>query len=79
VDTWVDLLPGASTDVVVREPVIKEAAPIGSAPMSETTSTCRGGLELLDDNLIDSAIVSWSMESWRRTEQWIKVCCEYPE
>jgi hypothetical protein len=37
----------------------------------------RGGLELLDDELIDPVIVSLSMESWRRTEQWVKVYCEY--
>jgi hypothetical protein len=79
VEKRVDPLLGASTDVVVREPVIEEDAPIRSAPMSETTSTSRGGLELLDDNLIDPAIVAWSVESWRRIEQWIKVRCTYPE
>jgi hypothetical protein len=44
-------LPGASTDVVVCEPVIKEVALICSAPMSETTSSSCGGLEVLNDNL----------------------------
>jgi hypothetical protein len=43
--------------------------------MSEMTSTSRGGLELLDDNLIDPSVVARSMESMRRTEQWIKVRC----
>jgi hypothetical protein len=79
VETQVDPLPGASTNVVIREPVIEEAVPILSAPMSKTTSTSRGGLELLDDNLIDPAVVAQSMDSWHRTEQWIKVRYEYPE
>jgi hypothetical protein len=79
VETQVDPLPGASTNVVIREPVIEEAVPILSAPMSKTTSTSRGGLELLDDNLIDSAVVAQSMDSWHCTEQWIKVRYEYPE
>jgi hypothetical protein len=47
--------------------------------MQEAASSSRGGLELLNDNLIDLAIVARSMESWRRTEQWIKVHCKYPE
>jgi hypothetical protein len=64
-------------DVVIREPIMEEAALICLEPMSKATS--RGGLELLDDNLIDPAVVARSMESWRRTEQWIKVRCEYPE
>jgi hypothetical protein len=79
VETQVDPLPGASMDVVVREPIIEDAALIRSVPMSPTTSTSRVGLELLDDNLIEPAVVAQSMESWRQTEQWIKVCCEYPE
>jgi hypothetical protein len=79
VETRVDPLLGASTDIVVGEPVIEEVALIRSTPMSETTSTSRGGLELLDDNLIDLAVVARSMESWHRTELWIKVRCEYPE
>jgi hypothetical protein len=79
VETRVDPLLRASTDIVVGEPVIEEVALIRSTPMSETTSTSRGGLELLDDNLIDLAVVARSMESWHRTELWIKVRCEYPE
>jgi hypothetical protein len=34
---------------------------------------------LLDDDLIDPAFVSRSMESWHWTENWIKVYYEYPE
>jgi hypothetical protein len=77
--TRVDPLSGSSTYVVVREPIIEEVAPIRSAPMPEVTSSSRGGLELLDDNLIDPTAVARSMESWRHTEQWIKVRCEYPD
>jgi hypothetical protein len=79
VEAHVDSLPGTSTDVVVREPKIEEAMPIRSAPMSEATSMSRGGLELLDDNLVDPAVAARNMESWRHTEQWIKVRCEYPK
>jgi hypothetical protein len=69
----------ASTQFVVREAVIEEAAPLRSAPMPETGSSSHGGLELLDDDLIDPAFVSLRMESWRWMENWIKVCCEYLE
>jgi hypothetical protein len=77
VETHVNSLPGTSTDVVIYEPEIEEATPIHSALMSEAMSTSRGGLELLDDNLIDPAIIARSMESMRHTKQWIKVRCEY--
>jgi hypothetical protein len=71
--------PEASTQVVVREAMIEDVVPLRSAPMLETGSSSRGGLELLDNDLIDPAFVSLSMESWCRTENWIKVHCEYPE
>jgi hypothetical protein len=64
----VDLQPEASTQVIVREAMIEDVALLCSAPVPETRSTSRGGLELLDDDLIDPAFVSLSMESWRRTE-----------
>jgi hypothetical protein len=71
----------ASTDFVVREAVIEEAAPLRLAPMPFCILIidqllC---LALLDDDLIDPTFVLLSMESWCRTENWIKVCCEYPE
>jgi hypothetical protein len=56
VETHVDLLP--STDVVMRDPEIEEAAPIRSAPMSKVMSSSRGGLVLLDNNLVDLAVVA---------------------
>jgi hypothetical protein len=43
--------------------------------MLEATSTSRGGLELLDDNLVDPAVVARNLESMHRAEQWIKVRC----
>ena len=74
-----DLFHRTSTDVVVRSPIIEEAAPIRSAAMAEEASSSRGGLELLEDNLVDPAVVALNMESWRHTQQWVKVCCEYLE
>jgi hypothetical protein len=67
----------ADTQVVVREAMIEDVAPLHSAPMLETGSSSRGGLKLLDDDLIDPAFVSLSLESWRRMENCIKVRCEY--
>jgi hypothetical protein len=79
VETQVDAHLEMSTEVVMREPEVQEATPIRSAPMSQGTSTRRGGLELLDDNLVDPTVVARNMESMRHAEQWIKVCCGYPE
>jgi hypothetical protein len=62
VETQVNAHLGTSTELVVREDKVQEAAPIRSAPMSEATSTSRGGLELLDDDLVDPAIVACNME-----------------
>jgi hypothetical protein len=73
----IDPHPKVSADVVVREEVIEEAAPLRLAPMPETGSSSCEFLELLDDDLIDPAFVSLSMESWCRMENWIKVYCEY--
>jgi hypothetical protein len=60
-------------DVVVRSPEIQDAEPIRSTPMLEATPTSRGGLELLADDLIDSAMMARNLESMRRAEQWMKV------
>jgi hypothetical protein len=62
----VDPHPEVSIDVVVCEAVIEEVAPLHSAPMPATGSSSRGGLELLDDDLIDPTFVSLSMEPWRQ-------------
>jgi hypothetical protein len=68
VETHVDAHPGTSTEVVMREPEVQEAALIRSAPMSEATLTSRGGLELLDDNLVDPIVVAHNMESMRHAK-----------
>jgi hypothetical protein len=68
-----DPLPEAIMDVVVRSPEIQDVELIRSAPMSEATPTSRGGLELLSDDLIDSATVAWNLETMHRTERWMKV------
>jgi hypothetical protein len=68
-----DTLPESSMDVVVRSPEIQDAEPIRSAPMSEVAATCRGGLELLADDLIDPVMVARNLETMRQAEQWMKV------
>jgi hypothetical protein len=68
-----DALPDVNLEVVVRSPEFQDAEPIRSAPMSEATTTSRGGLELLADDLISPASVAHNMESMRRAEQWMKV------
>jgi hypothetical protein len=71
-DVHNDALPESS--IVVRSQEIQDTEPIRSAPMSETATTSRGGLELLADDLIDPAMVARNLESMRRAEQWMKVC-----
>jgi hypothetical protein len=68
-----DALPEVNLEVVVRSPVIQDAEPIDSAPMSKAAMTSRGGLELLADDLISPAAVAHNMESMQRAEQWVKV------
>jgi hypothetical protein len=48
--------------------MIEDVAPLRSVPMLETGSSSHRGLELLDNDLIDPAFVSLSMESWHWTE-----------
>jgi uncharacterized membrane protein len=68
-----DALPKSSMDVVIRSLEIQDAEPIRSEPMSEAAATSRGGLELVADDLIDSAMVARNLESMRWAEQWMKV------
>jgi uncharacterized membrane protein len=60
-------------EVVVRSPEIQDAEPIRSAPMTEAAASSRGGVELLADNLVDSATVARHLEAVRQAEQWMKV------
>jgi hypothetical protein len=73
-----EVLPESSLEVVVRSPEIQDAEPIRSASMSEATTTSRGGIELLADDLVDPAAVACNLEAMRRAEQWMKVSYQYP-
>jgi predicted metal-dependent RNase len=68
-----DTLPEVNLEVVVCSPKIQDTEPIRSAPISEATTTSRGGHELPADDLISPAVVARNMESMRRGEQWMKV------
>jgi uncharacterized membrane protein len=46
--------------------------------MSGATTTSRGGIELLADDLVDPAAVARNLEATRRAEQWMKVSYQYP-
>jgi hypothetical protein len=73
-----DVLPESSLEVVVRSPEIQDVELIRSAPMSEAATSSRGGIELLADDLVDPAAVARNLEAMRRSEQWMKVNCQYP-
>jgi hypothetical protein len=64
-----DVLPESSLEVVVRSLEIQDAMSIRSTPMSETTATSRGGLELLMNDLVELATVARNLEAMRRAEQ----------
>jgi hypothetical protein len=68
-----DALPEVNLEVVVRSPEIQDAESIRSALMSGATTTSRGGLELLADDLISPVAVARNMELMQRAEQWMKV------
>jgi hypothetical protein len=65
--------PGVALEVAIRSPEIQDAEPIRSAPMTEATSSSRGGIELLTDDLVEPATVAQHLEAIRRAEQWMKV------
>ena len=73
-----DVHPEPALEVVVRSPEIQDAEPIRSAPMSETATSSRGGIELLADDLVDPATVARHMEAMRQAEQWMKVSSRHP-
>jgi hypothetical protein len=65
--------PEIALEVVIRSPEIQDAEPIRAAPMTEATTSSRGGIELLADDLIEPATVAKHLEVIRRAEQWMKV------
>jgi hypothetical protein len=60
-----DVLPKSTLEVVVRSPEIQDAEPIRSAPMSGATTSSRGGIELLADDLVNPAAVARHLEAMR--------------
>jgi hypothetical protein len=73
-----DALPEPALEVVVRSLEIQDAEPIRSALMSEATTSGRGGIELLADDLVDPAMVARHLEAVRQGEQWMKVSSRHP-
>jgi hypothetical protein len=73
-----DALPEPALEVVVRSPEIQDAEPIRSAPMTEVATSSHGGIELLVDDLVDSATVARHLEAVRQAEQWMKVSIHNP-
>jgi hypothetical protein len=65
--------PGVALEVAIRSPEIQDAEPIRFAPMTEATSSSRGGIELLANDLVEPAMVAKHMEAIRQAEQWMKV------
>jgi hypothetical protein len=65
--------PEIALEVAIRSPEIQDAEPIRSAPMTETTSSSRGGIELLADDLVEPATVAKHLEAIRQAKQWMKV------
>jgi hypothetical protein len=71
-------LPEPALEVVVRSPEIQDAEPIRSVPMTEASTSSRGRIELLADDLVDPATVAWHLEAVRQAEQWMKVSSHNP-
>jgi hypothetical protein len=65
--------PEVALEVAIRSPEIQDAEPIRSAPMTEATTSSRGGIELLADDLVEPAMVAKHLEAIRRADQWMKV------
>jgi hypothetical protein len=68
-----DILPESTLEVVVRSSEIQDAEPIRSAPMSGAATSSRGGVELLAEDLVGSAVVARHLETMRQAKQWTKV------
>jgi hypothetical protein len=73
-----DVLLESTLEVAVRSPEIQDAEPIRSAPMSGAATSSRGGIELLEDDLVDPAAVARHLEAMCQAEQWMKVSCLCP-
>jgi hypothetical protein len=73
-----DAQPEPALEVVVRLPEIQDAEPIRSVPMSGATTSSRGGIELLADDLVNPATVARHLEAVRQAEQWMKVSSRHP-
>jgi hypothetical protein len=73
-----DAQPEPALEVVVRLPEIQDAEPIHSVPMSGATTSSRGGIELLADDLVNPATVARHLEAVRQAEQWMKVSSRHP-
>jgi hypothetical protein len=65
--------PEVTLEVAIRSPEIHDAEPIRFAPMTEATTSSRGGVELLADDLVEPATVAKHPEAIRQAEQWMKV------
>jgi hypothetical protein len=72
------VLPKATLEVVVCSPEIQDAEPIRSAPMSGATTSSRGGIELLADDLVNSVAVARHLKAMQQAEQWMKVSDLHP-
>jgi hypothetical protein len=73
-----DVPPESTLEVVVRSPEIQDTEPIRSMPMSGATTSSRGGIELLADDLVDLATVARHLEAMCQDEQWMKVSDLHP-
>jgi hypothetical protein len=63
-----DVLPESTLEVVVRSPEIQDAEPIRSALMFRASTSSRGGVELLADELVDPVAVARHLEAMRQAE-----------
>jgi hypothetical protein len=65
--------PEVALEVAIRSPEIQDAEPIRATPITEATTSSRGGIELLADDLIEPTTVAKHLEAIRQAEQWMKV------
>jgi hypothetical protein len=46
--------------------------------MSEAATSSRGGIELLEDDLVDPVTVARHIEAMHQAERWMKVSSQHP-